>query len=140
MRLVLDTNVVASALLWDGAPARLLDAAKLGDLALFTSRPLLRELANILARPKFTKAIAASGQPLEALLLVYAELAEEVIPANLPPTITADLTDDQMPACALAAQADLIVSGDKHLLNLGQAYQSMRILSPAQALELFEGR
>jgi uncharacterized protein len=58
MRLVLDTNVVASALLWDGPPRRLLHAGRGEGLMLFTSLPLLQELADVLARQKFEKKIA----------------------------------------------------------------------------------
>ena len=57
MRLVLDTNVVASGLLWDGRPARLIDAAQANEVELFTSRVLLAELTRILRRAKFTKAM-----------------------------------------------------------------------------------
>ncbi len=53
MRLVLDTNVVASALLWGGVPVLLLQAARERRVALFTSTPLLAELTNILGRRKF---------------------------------------------------------------------------------------
>ncbi len=56
---VLDTNIVASGLLWNGTPARLLDAAQKDEVALFTSRILLAELTRILRREKFSKAIAA---------------------------------------------------------------------------------
>ena len=68
MRLVLDTNVVASGLLWDGRPARLIDAAQANEGELFTGRVLLAELTRILRRAKFTKSIAASGASLEELV------------------------------------------------------------------------
>lgn len=55
IRLVLDTNVVASGLLWSGTPRALLQAARDRRVALFTSLPLLAELTDILARPKFAK-------------------------------------------------------------------------------------
>lgn len=61
MRLVLDTNVVASGLLWDGTPAKLIDAAQAHEIELFTSRILLAELTRILRRAKFTQPIAASS-------------------------------------------------------------------------------
>lgn len=138
MRLVLDTNVVASGLLWDGAPARLLDAAQTGDLELFTSTRLLAELAGILARNKFAKSIAATDLPREELVLGYAELATVIAPAAIPPTIAADPSDDQVLACALTANADLIVSGDKHLHNLGGKYNGIRIVRPAEAVSIIE--
>ncbi|MDO8413910.1 MAG: putative toxin-antitoxin system toxin component, PIN family [Gallionellaceae bacterium] len=58
MRLVLDTNIVASGLLWNGPPARLIDAAQADEVELCTSRILLVELARILQRAKFSKVIA----------------------------------------------------------------------------------
>ena len=133
MRLVLDTNVVASGLLWNGAPAQLLDAAKLGEIELFTSPFLLAELSGILMRTKFAKAIAASGLPCAELVLGYVELALMVRPETIAPTIEADPDDDEVLACAVAAAADLIVSGDRHLHSLGGEYRGMRIVTPAEA-------
>lgn len=138
MRLLLDTNIVASGLFWGGNPAALLDAAQLGEIEIFTSRPLLAELASILPRRKFVKAIAASGLSIEELVLGYAELATLVEPAQIAPTIAADSDDDQVLACALAAQADVIVSGDKHLHTLGGTYQGIRIIRPAEAVAMLE--
>ena len=60
MRLVLDTNVVASALLWGGVPRLLLRAGREKRVELFTSTPLLAELTDILWRRKFEKKIVAS--------------------------------------------------------------------------------
>jgi putative PIN family toxin of toxin-antitoxin system len=80
MRLVLDTNVVASGLLWGGVPEQFLDAAQAGEFELFTSKHLLAELAGILTRGKFAKALAATGLPREELVLGYAELATIVTP------------------------------------------------------------
>ena len=136
MRLVLDTNVVASGLLWNGPPAALIELAKTGDIELFTSPPLLAELSNILPRPKFAKAIAATGLPCEELVLGYIELARLVQPTTISPVIKADPSDDQVLACALAAQTDLIVSGDKHLHSLGGQYSGIRIVTAAEAVRL----
>ena len=86
MQLVLDTNVVASGLLWDGKPAQLIDAARGGEAELATSRVLLAELTRILRRAKFAKAIATAGASLDDLALGYAELALLVTPASIPPT------------------------------------------------------
>ena len=135
MRLTLDTNVVASGLLWDGTPAQLIDAAQAGEVELFTSHALLAELVRILQRAKFSTAITASGLALDDLVLGYAELATVVTPASILPTILADPDDDYVLACALAAQVDLIVSGDAHLLNL-KTYHRIRIVSATEALAL----
>ncbi len=115
-----------------------LDAAQVVEFELFASAPLLAESAGILTRAKFAKALAATGLPLEELVLGYAELATTVVPADIPPTILADPADDQVLACALAAKADLIVSGDKHLHSLGSHYQGIAIVRPAEAMRLIE--
>ena len=134
MRLVLDTNIVASGLLWVGTPARIIDAAQAGAIEIYTSRILLAELTRILKRAKFAKVIAASGLGIEGLVLGYAELALIVEPLPILPTIIADPDDDHVLACALAAQADLIVSGDKHLLDLG-TFQNIEIITAAKYME-----
>ena len=135
MRLVLDTNVVASGLLWDGRPARLIDAAQANEVELFTSRVLLAELTRILRRAKFTKAIAASGASLEELVLGYAELAILVTPVPIPPTVLDDPDDDHVLACALAGNAELVVSGDRDLLWL-KTFRDIPIITPAEAMRI----
>jgi uncharacterized protein len=138
MRLVLDTNVVLSGLLWNGVPAQLLDAAKIGEIEIFTSTFLLAELAGILTRAKFAKALAATGLSREELVLGYAELATLIVPAPIPLTIAADPSDDQVLACAVAANADMIVSGDKHLHSLGGQYNGIRIITPTGMAMMIE--
>ncbi len=83
MRLVLDTNVVASAMLWGGSPKLLLQAGREKRIGLFTSVPMLAELTDILARPKFEKKIAASMLTLDQLVDGYAELARVVLPTRI---------------------------------------------------------
>jgi hypothetical protein len=136
MRLVLDTNVVASAILWGGVPRQLLQAGREKRVSLFASIRLLAELTDILVRPKFEKKLAASGLTIEQIVDRYAELAAVVQPAAIAPTVLDDPDDDQVLACAVAARADLIVSGDRrHLLPLG-SFEGMPIVSPAEALRI----
>jgi uncharacterized protein len=72
MRLVLDTNVVASALLWDGVPRALIRQALLAQVQLYSSSPMIDELTEILFRPKFEKKIAASLLSVDQLVDLYA--------------------------------------------------------------------
>jgi predicted nucleic acid-binding protein len=60
-------------------------------------------------------------------------VARVIEPASIRRTVTRDPDDDAVLACALAARADLIISGDAHLLNL-KSYQRMPIVSTAEAL------
>lgn len=134
MRLVLDTNVVASALLWSGPPRELLAASREQRAELFTSTPLLVELADVLARAKFGPKIAASQLTVDQLVERYAALATVVRPAAIP-RIAPDPDDDAVIATALAAKAELVVTGDQSLLAVGE-YQGVRIVDTAAALLL----
>lgn len=135
MRLVLDTNIVASGLLWNGTPAQLIDAARAEEIEIFTSRVLLAELARILQRAKFAKAITASGLSLDELMLGYAELATLVTPMPIPATVLNDPDDDHVLACALAAEAELIVSGDNDLLT-PKMFREIPIVTAAEAIRV----
>ena len=133
MRLVVDTNVVVSALLWRGAPHRLFRAAQDHAVEFFTSRILLDELEEVLAGRKLEKAVGATGSTHAALFRDYRELAHVVIPADTRRIIAADRDDDAVIGCALAARAELIVSGDRRVLDI-KSYQDILIVSAAEAL------
>ena len=139
MRLVLDTNTALSGLLWQGTPGKLIDAAKQQEVALFSSTPLLAELLGVMSRAKFTDVLAARGLQVQALFQGYAALVQLVVPAQINPTIVRDPADDAVLACALAAQADYIVSGDAHLLDL-KRYREMPIITAAQAVQAVTDR
>ena len=139
MRLVLDTNTALSGLLWQGTPGKLIDAAKQQEVALFSSTPLLAELLGVMSRAKFTDALVARGLQVQALFQGYAALVQLVLPAQINPTIVRDPADDAVLACALAAQADYIVSGDAHLLDL-KRYREMPIITAAQAVQAVTDR
>lgn len=66
-------------------------------------------------------------------MLRYLQVARVVVPSIIAPAVLADPDDDHVLACALAARADLIVSGDADLLGL-KSYQGIPIVGPAEAL------
>ena len=82
--------------------------------------------------------LAALGRTARQVLADYVDATDLVTPLAAPPVIAADPDDDQVIAAALAAQADLIVSGDRHLLALG-TYQGIRVVTPAEALTRIDG-
>ena len=134
MRLVLDTNTVLSALLWRGTPYRLLETLRNQHpaLQLYSSPVLLEELSDVIARPAFSQRFTAIGKTVRQVLADYVEIVDLVEPIEVP-RIVRDPDDDHVLACALAAKADLIVSGDKDLLDLN-SFQNISILNPAEAL------
>lgn len=134
MRLVLDTNVVIAGLLWAGHPRHLIDRAIDDAIALCSSPALVDELTQTLRHQKFARRITQSGKTASALVAQYAALVTLVSPRRVPRVVEHDADDDQVLACALAGQADLIVSGDRHLHSLGGQYRGIPIVTPAQAM------
>ena len=133
MRVVADTNVVVSGLMWRGNPRRLLDVARAGRIELFTTAALLVELEDVLSREKFAGRFASAGVTPHDLVLGYAALASVIEPAEIEPVILADPDDDAVIACSVAARCEVIVSGDSHLLSL-KRYQSIRIVTAAELM------
>jgi putative PIN family toxin of toxin-antitoxin system len=138
VRAVIDTNVLLSGLLWRGAPHALIEHMQTGTLTMVSSPMLLAELAEVISRAKFDDILARSNTSRERSLAEMRQLAEVIVPPPLPQPVCRDPDDDHVLACALAAQVDLIVSGDADLLNLRE-YQSIRIVTAAEALRLIEG-
>ena len=128
VRIVVDTNIVVSGLIWHGAPRRVLDTARAGTITLFTSTELLAELEDVLRRPKFALLIARVPTTSDELIASYRALATVVIAPPLPVAVADDPDDDAVLACAVAAQAQAIVSGDDDLLRL-DTYQGIAILT-----------
>ncbi len=133
MRVVADTNIIVSGLLWRGNPRRILEVARAGDIELFTTALLLAELEDVLNREKFAERLAFAGVVSHDLVLGYAALASVVEPAQIEPVILADSDDDAVIACAVAAHCDVIVTGDSHLLDLKQ-YRDIRIVRADELL------
>jgi putative PIN family toxin of toxin-antitoxin system len=140
LRLVLDTNIVVAGLLWNGPPRRLLEAAIAGEVELYSSAVLLDELAHTLGYSKFDKRIAAFGTSIAALVGQYTALVSLVAPASVPRVVANDADDDHVIAAAVAARAELIVTGDrKHLLPIGR-HQGIAIVTAREVVDRLEAR
>ena len=141
VRIVLDTNVVLSALLWRGTPHHLLIAiAGRPNIQLFSSTALLEELADMLTRPFAAKRLGLIGRSAREVLADYVEAIELIEPTVVPRVVAGDIDDDQVIAAAVSAHADLVVSGDrKHLLPLG-SHQGIAIIDAAAAIKRIAGK
>lgn len=130
IRLVFDTNVLVSALLFGGTPGKLFDLSKAGRIRPLMSREMVEEFLRVLTYPKFRLTEE------EIHYLFYAEvlpLAEMVRVRPGPVLIAGDPSDDMFLRCAAAGRARYIVSGDRHLLGL-KTHRRVEILSPADLL------
>ncbi len=128
MRVVADTNVLVSAIVFGGPPGRLVELAAEGSLQLVLSPSLIHELRKVL-RQKFGFSDAAMYQA-ETLLRRISTMIE---PRQELTIISADPEDNRVLEAALAGDADIIVSGDRHLLNLEQ-FGTIPIMSPRELL------
>lgn len=141
MRVVLDTNTLVSGVISAGGPPRqLLDRARTQAFEMCSSAIaiLLAELLDVLSREKFAARLTQAGLSPLNIVGELRRMALMVASDNVPRVIENDPDDDHVIACAVAAQADLIVSGDKHLHNLGGQYKGIRIVSPAEAIEIIK--
>jgi putative PIN family toxin of toxin-antitoxin system len=125
---VIDTNVLVSALLFGGDPGRLVAYWKSGRILPYISKAMVEELLRVLSYPK----LGITEKDIQYLL--YAEILpyfniQKVKPG--PVIIETYPSDDKFLCCAAAAGADAVISGDKHLLQM-RTYQDIVILSPAQ--------
>lgn len=135
MRVVLDTSTVVSGLCWNGPPRQILDLARLRRVELFTSLSLLAELAAVLSRQKFIHRLRVAGVDAKTLVIDYSALARLINQPSPIPRTCRDPDDDEVLACARAAGADLIITGDHDLLSLGD-YNNMPIVHSTRGLAL----
>jgi predicted nucleic acid-binding protein len=91
----------------------------------------------VLARERFAGQLQARALNVSQDFDGYAAFAVIVAPAGIVSIVTKDPADDAVLACALAAQADLIVSGDAHLRNL-KTYHGIPIITATDALRQIE--
>lgn len=134
MRAVIDTNVLLSGLLWRGTPHLLLEQVRNGTVALVSSPVLLAELAEVIGRTKFDAILARSNTSRMQALAQVRQLAEVIDAPPLAQPVCRDPDDDAVLALAIAAQADMVISGDDDLLALA-SFEGIPIFTPAQALQ-----
>ena len=139
MRAVIDTNVLLAGLLWRGPPHALLEHVRAGTVSLVSSSALLAELADVIGRAKFDAILNRTNTSRERSLAEVRRLAEVIEPPPLPQPVCRDPDDDEVLALALAAQVELIVSGDNDLLSL-KSFEGIPIIAPADAVTLIEAK
>jgi putative PIN family toxin of toxin-antitoxin system len=135
MRVVCDTNVLVSGILFGGKPREILRLCSTGKVTNFTSPALLKEIEAVLQRPKF----GLDEERVYGIIRLFRDTFSIVRPENHLSIITADPDDNRILETASAAQAEAIISGDAHLLDLSE-WNGIPILKPDAFLtELFSG-
>ncbi|MGB3563068.1 MAG: putative toxin-antitoxin system toxin component, PIN family [Thermoanaerobaculia bacterium] len=132
MKVVLDTNVLISGVFFAGLPLRILEAWRDGRVDLVISPAILEEYRRVGER----LAAQFEGLSLEPFLMLLATHSEIVEPPDLIEPVASDPDDDKFLACALISDAQLIISGDKHLLAVSP-YNGVKVVSPRQFVESY---
>ncbi|HBA82895.1 MAG TPA: putative toxin-antitoxin system toxin component, PIN family [Verrucomicrobia bacterium] len=127
MKIVCDIDVLASGVLFGGHAREILHRAAQGSLTNFVTQAILQEVEEVLLRPKF----GLKPEHVLQTLALFADTFEMVCPTCRIETVKADPDDNMILEAAVAASVDYIISGDKHLLNLGK-YREIHMVSPAE--------
>ena len=135
MRVVLDTNILISAFIFPGGPPEAVYRLVLeGRVELVTARPLLIELGRVL-----TEKFGWDSSRADEVVAQVARLGQVVRPMETVREIAADPSDDRVLEAAAEGGAEVIVSGDRHLLRLG-TWRAVRIEPAAKFLTRFEAQ
>ena len=132
MKIVCDTNVLVSGILFGGHPRRILQASARGAFENNVSPDILREVQDVLLRPKF----GLTARQVDGAVKYLTDSFETVFPEIQVSEVEADPDDDRILEAALAAGAHCIVSGDADLLRL-KVWRDIRILAPAEFVAEF---
>ncbi len=128
-KIVLDTNVLISGVIASGHSASILDAIRREEFKLVTSAHMLEEFSDVISRRHIARKYPKAAEKAEDLLDFLRAFAI-IVPGNPDELqISADRDDDYVLACALEGEAEYIVSGDPHLLDL-KSYKSVPIVTP----------
>jgi putative PIN family toxin of toxin-antitoxin system len=139
IRVVLDANVfVSAALSPNGIPAKILTAWRAEQFQLVISRAILEETDRVLHYPKILKRHQWREERIRLFLEDLAHLAVLTPGERTLTVITEDPSDNRYLECATEGEAEYIVSGDQHLIEL-EVYQNIRILTPRAFLDIIEG-
>ena len=134
LRVVLDTNVLVSALILKGKLSRLADLWRSGRITPLISRETFDELRRVLAYPKFSLSKEEIQEMLREEILPFFEVVDVTEPVS---GVCRDPNDDTFLACAASGKAVFLVSGDKDLCAPGK-FSGVRIITPERLLAMLE--
>lgn len=134
IKLVLDTNTIISGLFWKGNEFQLLEKIEKGNAELFLTQDMLLEIGKVLHYPRLEKYVRSAGITPEVLLEKIISFSI-LLDAQEQVTVCRDPEDDKVISCAIAANAQYIVTGDEDLLVL-KKYKGIQIITTKEVLEL----
>ena len=134
MRVVVDTNVLVSGLLFGSLPREIVEIAQAGAITVCVTESTVEELLRVSLYPKFEEERLRLLPNFETVFDAFLSNSHRIPePDSVPDVVTADPSDSIFLACAVAAQAKYVISGDKHLLDL-KSFAGIPIMTPRQFL------
>ena len=130
VKVVIDTNVIVSAILFGGMPGKLIPLWKSGRIKPLVSKEIIDEYIKVLTYPKFGLSEAEINYILYNEILPYFDIIQI---KSRPKIIKVDPSDNKFIHCAKAGKAGSIITGDQHLLKL-KTYQKIKIFTPIEFL------
>lgn len=130
MRIICDTNLLISGVLFKGNPRSILRLASEGRIENCISPEILQETEEVLRRPKF----GLAPEDISAILETFQHTFTLVVPTTRVNIIKEDPDDNIILEAAVTAQASCVVSGDSHLLAI-HSWRGIRIVSPSEFLK-----
>jgi len=137
MVIVIDANIFVSASFWGGKPEVILKLVEKGKDTLFITDEIIAEVEDVFGRPKIPATEAEKRYKLQRIKRISRKIT---VPDSQLITTggSRDKTDNKYLECAVAANADYIISGDKHLLELKE-YSGVKIVTAAEYLDIING-
>lgn len=131
MRITIDTNILVSALGWNGAEASVVEMVLESKLELYLSTEILSEFFRVVKYPKFR----FTDSEIDGFIGRLLSNSVIVNPSQPVKVIIDDPADNKILECALEGKSEFIISGDRYLLSLGE-YEGIKILRAVDFLKV----
>ena len=132
MKIILDTNVLISGIFFKGPPYTILKGWRDNKFELIVSEQIFKEYTLVLERLHKNH----PGIDITGIIDLIVKNAHFYQPVKIKTPITIDPDDDKFIKCALAGNVKIIISGDKHLLDVN-GYQGIEVLTPSGFIKKF---
>jgi len=131
MKIILDANIFISSFFWGGNPKKVVERVITGIDDLFITKEIIEELEDVVKRPKFH----ADNDRINYFINAVEEISNKITPQKLIKGGSRDIKDNKYIECGIAANADFIISGDIHLLEL-KKYKNIKIVNVKDYLDI----
>ena len=136
LKAVIDTNIAISGLLWKGSPNEILKLARDGKIHLCCTEAMIEELRQVIEYERFQKRIEKMEITKDEVLNYYLDIVTLYSTESKVEVVKTDPSDDKFIGAAIDSRAYIVISGDKHLLDIN-AYEKIQVLDPSSFLKAY---